>query len=90
MHFIKRFHKLFRFDEMNCHAGCKRCNVMLDGNYMEYTLWMIDQYGLEKVQEMRQRQNETKKWKTYELEEMIEYYKEEVDKLAKAKGIDLK
>lgn len=90
MHFIKRFHKLFRFDEINCHAWCKRCNVVLDGNYMEYTLWMIDTYGLEKVKEMQQRQNETKHWKTYEIEEMINYYSEQVKELAKEKGISLK
>jgi hypothetical protein len=63
---------------------------MLDGNYMEYTLWMIDTYGLEKVKEMQQRQNETKHWKTYEIEEMINYYSEQVKELAKEKGISLK
>lgn len=63
---------------------------MLDGNYMEYTLWMIDTYGLAYVKEMQQKQNTTKKWKNYELEEKIEYYEAQVKELAAQKGISLK
>lgn len=89
MHFITRGCWLYRYDEINCHAGCMRCNVILNGNYIEYSLWMIDQYWLEKVQEMKQKSKEVHKIPTYELESIIEYYTARVEELAKEKGISL-
>ena len=89
MHFITRGCKLYRYDEINCHAGCKRCNVVLHWNYIVYTLWMIEKYWLEKVEEMKLNSKKTHKLKTYELESMIDYYSAQVQDLAKEKGISL-
>ena len=37
-----------------------RCNVFLDGNYIEYTIAMIDKHGVEIIQELK---NENLKYK---------------------------
>lgn len=52
MHFISRGVRKYRFDEMNCHAGCYRCNVLLKWNYIVYTRRMQNKYGIEKIDEM--------------------------------------
>ncbi|MBQ9554032.1 recombination protein NinG [bacterium] len=44
MHFVKRYILKRRFSEQNCHAGCHRCNVVLNGNYEVYKKFMIEQY----------------------------------------------
>ena len=90
MHFITRMCWLYRYDEINCHAWCMRCNVILSWNYITYTLWMIDNYGLEKVQEMKQKAKQIHKVSTPELKGIIEYYKAKVEELAAQKGISLK
>lgn len=43
---------------------------MLNGNYTKYTLYMIDKYGKDKVEEMVNDKT-TKEIKQYEYEEMI-------------------
>lgn len=74
MHFISRKNMKYRFDEDNCHAWCQRCNVTLNGNYIEYTLYMVNRYWVEKTEAMKH-DKQAYKIETWELEEMIEYYK---------------
>lgn len=69
-HFISRWNMKYRFDDINCHTQDAKCNVMLNGNYQKYTLYMIDRYGREKIDEMINDKT-TKEYKQYEYEEMI-------------------
>lgn len=87
MHFISRGVLKYRFDEKNCHAWCKRCNVFLNGNYIVYTRRMIENYGIELVDEMLVRKNEIYKIDTPDLEEMIKEYKEKVKILRESKSL---
>jgi hypothetical protein len=48
---------------------------MLSGNYIEYTRNMIDEVGIEKVDELRAMKNVIVKITTDEIEEQIEKYK---------------
>lgn len=50
-----------------------------------YTLFMIDKYGKEKVQEMLQEEKKIHKIYTPEIEEMIGIYKEKVEEQKKSK-----
>jgi hypothetical protein len=61
-----------------------RCNVILNGNYIEYTMFMINKFGIEKVNEMRN-DKQPFEMKTREIEDKINYYKEENQKLMKKK-----
>lgn len=84
MHFISRWVLKYRYDENNCFAWCMRCNVILNGNYIEYTMFMINKFWIEKVNDMRN-DKQPFEMKTREIEEKINYYKEENQKLMKKK-----
>lgn len=85
MHFITRACYLYRYDEMNCHAGCMRCNVFLNGNYIVYTRRMQKTYGIETIDEMIRNKTSLFKITTPGLMEMITYYKNKVEELLKTK-----
>ena len=88
MHFITRSVYKYRRDEKNCHAGCMRCNVILHGNYIVYTRRMQRKYGEILVDEMIN-DKQIMKVATWSLQEMIDYYIDLVNDLARSKGIKL-
>lgn len=70
MHYRSRVCLKFRFDETNCHAGCMRCNVILNGNYRNYHLFMIKMYWEEYEKYL---------WDDNELIDLgIEFYQEKI------------
>jgi hypothetical protein len=79
-HFYTRGRYPTRWDETNCHVQCMRCNVMLKGNYIPYTKYMIDRYGREYVDELERISLSTVKYPTPTLMEMLEHYKQEVQR----------
>lgn len=48
-------HNVLDFDEMNINCQCIRCNHHLSGNLGEYSLRLIEKYGLEAVNQLRLR-----------------------------------
>jgi hypothetical protein len=40
-HFIPRGCRITRWEAMNVHPQCSRCNGFLDGNYIMYSRWMM-------------------------------------------------
>lgn len=79
-HFYTRGRIPTRWDETNCHSGCYRCNVVLKGNYINYTLYMIDRYGRKAVEELEVKSLSKIKITTQEIKDMIENYKQKVIK----------
>lgn len=73
MHFVSRWVMKHRYDEKNCHAGCMRCNVILNGNYIAYTRRMQKTYWISYVDKLI-----ADKWPykipTPMLVDMIHYY----------------
>lgn len=71
-----------RFNEVNCNSQCKKCNYFLHGNQAAYRKGMIKKYGedqviwLENSSELRK----AKRYSRFELELLIEYYKEKIKK----------
>ena len=63
------------FVEENIHPQCQRCNRFLEGNKHLYTLFMIDTYGREKVEELEQLASETQPWRLSDYEDVEERYK---------------
>jgi len=74
-HYMSRGHLLTRWSEDNCAVQCVACNVFKKGNYTEYSLWMINTYGAEKLTELKERANSGEKIPTYVIKEKIEEYK---------------
>lgn len=77
-HFYTRGRYPTRWDEMNCSVQCVRCNVFLKGNYINYTMYMIDKYGREAVENLEIKSKSTVKITSVELQEMIDYYKKTI------------
>ena len=69
------------FVEENIHPQCQRCNRFLEGNKHLYTLYMIDMYGREKVEELEQLARQTESWRLSDYEEMEDYYRGRVKEL---------
>lgn len=75
MHYNSRSKMSTRYDEMNCYAGCMRCNVMLNGNYPAFTSFLLIAYGAKWLQELITKGNQIKQWQAWELKQDIEHYK---------------
>ena len=81
-HYYSRAKYPTRWNEDNCHPQCVGCNVFKAGNYTEYALYMINQYGVDYVQELRELANSGDKITTPELRELLSFYRGEVAKLS--------
>ena len=69
------------FREDNQHVQCRRCNLFLSGNLANYTLFMIDKYGREKVDELVLEKMKPPKYGIGELREIREKYTKKVKEL---------
>lgn len=80
-HFIKRKYDMTRFNVNNCRPQCYHCNEVLDGNILVFRERLIEDIGLEKVEELERIKFQTAKFSRSDISGMIEYYKNEVTKL---------
>ena len=86
-HFFTRGRYPTRWDEDNVHYGCYRCNVLLKGNYINYTREMLDRYSREFVDQLEFKSLNGEKTSTPELKEIIAYYSTEVERLKTEKSL---
>lgn len=86
-HYFSRGKYPTRWDEDNCHLQDYRCNVVLKGNYIEYTLFMLDSYGREFVDALKYKSTNGDKISTPDLHNMIEKYSLEVSRLKQEKSL---
>lgn len=80
-HFIPRGKHATKLEETNIHPQCKPCNGfgMKHGDAEKnYTLWMIDWYGREYVNQLLIRSRKPHKWYRPEVLDLIEEYKERI------------
>jgi len=83
-HFITRGCYALRRMEINCRPQCYLDNVILKGNYIQYTLRMIAELWEDIVNELRTIKNKPpEKIPTRRIEEMIQEYTEKVEELEK-------
>lgn len=69
-----------RFNEQNVAGQCVRCNYFLSGNQNEYRKGLIQRIGIEEVEklDMLSGIKKVRKYSRFELELLIEYYKEKI------------
>lgn len=82
-HFIDGRHGAVLFDERGIFPQCLTCNVFLKGNKVPYTLFMLDKFGKEVVDELLllgKGVGPVRKWTRVELMELIESYQKRLDK----------
>ncbi len=80
-HFVSRGSNTLRFSERNCRPQCVGCNVFKKGNYIEYTMRIIEEVGLDEVEELRKIGKEIKQFTEQELLEIRDDYRRKVAEL---------
>ena len=84
-HFISGRGNAVLFDERIVYSQCYQCNgnppFGRGGNYVEYFRFMLDEWGLEKVDEFRALKHDTKIYKIYDFLELEQTYKDKYDDL---------
>jgi hypothetical protein len=70
-----------RFNKMNCWPQCRKCNWLEQGKDAEYRKFLLEKIGENELNKLEYLKTQTKKWTRFELELLIEHYKEEIKKL---------
>jgi hypothetical protein len=88
-HYISRALRWTRWETMNCEPQCKKCNRYLDGQKHVFRRALVDQFGEETIARM---EREATQWGEKKIAkelmlEKLDYYRAEVRKLRKEKGI---
>lgn len=78
-HCAHYIHGKLDFDDRNLKNCCSYCNTYLSGNLGEYTLRLIEDYGIEFVHKLKEDKN--KVYTIEDLEAVIEYEKEQLKML---------
>lgn len=76
-HFIGRTHMSTRFDEQNVWCECRFDNRFNSSHMIEYQRNLEKKLGREKLDMLIARGHQTKKFTAWELEILIEYYKDQ-------------
>lgn len=77
-------HPALRFDEDNVHGQCVVCNYHHHGNLVRYQANLIKKIGQERFNALDLRTNNRMKLMPFELEVLIETYKNKVAELKKS------
>src|SRR3990167_1700332 len=67
-------HNSVRFNEILVNLQCFNCNHYASGNLGVYGERLIKEHGLKKIQELRRKAQEIKRFNRIELEEIIKKY----------------
>ena len=81
-HFQSRKHYSTRWDELNVHPQCPKCNVFSQGEQYEYAKFLDRTYGEGTAESLVQKAREIEKFSQLELESMIEHYQQELKRLS--------
>lgn len=88
-HFYNRDRNSTRYHENNVHAQCRSCNRYQSGETAKYGYNLMNKYDMAILKELNDLQSMYKKWKTYELEELINSFKEKIRKILEKKSIEI-
>lgn len=80
-HLLSRSAYSTRWDEVNCHGQCRSCNYKHESYPGPFTSWFLKKFGAQKYLDLEQRYWQSRKWKDWELEELIETYKHKLEAL---------
>lgn len=86
-HGVGRQYKATKFEERNNHLQCRRCNYYGAGEQAIYKEEVNKKYGPKTWDELTIKKNQVCKRGKLEIDVMTEYYKKEVLKLKKEKGL---
>ena len=62
-------------DDGNCHALCEKCNLRDSYDTYHYRRWYREKFGTEKFDELHRKFSTMRKFKNYELKELLDEIK---------------
>jgi hypothetical protein len=77
-YFSAGHYSALRFNEINTNGQCTRCNCFLSGNLIHYRSGLIKKYGEQKLMLLESTARRSRKWQRFELEVIINAYKEKL------------
>ncbi|NCC19167.1 MAG: hypothetical protein EOM29_09540 [Bacteroidia bacterium] len=80
-HFISRSSNKLRFDERNARVQCFACNCLKSGNYIEYTLRLIEEKGKAFVDRLKKEGKEECRLSEKDLEDICNKLQSKINKL---------
>lgn len=81
-HFISRQFNATCLLEENIHTQCKGCNRFMAGKFDDYTIFMINTYGVEFIEELNQLKHQGKKFTRGELMDIISDLKAKIKEIS--------
>lgn len=88
-HFVKSGRRITKFVEENVNGQCVSCNSFNEGEQYKHGKAIDLKFGTGTADRLIKDSVKEKKFKRYELEEMIKNYTEEYKMIAKVKGIEI-
>jgi hypothetical protein len=86
-HFISRQNEAVRYNEVNNNSQCVSCNSFKQGMWFEYEQALIEKYGKDEVEKLKNIAKLGGKLDAWLLQEMIVEYRAKVRELKKEKGL---
>ena len=80
-HFISSGKYATRWEPTNVQPQCVGCNMFKQGEQYKMSKYLDEKYGKGTADEMARLSNTTVKFADWELEEMIEHYKEKLNEI---------
>src|SRR5438045_3702306 len=74
-HVFSRVHLSTRWDLENCHTQCASCNYKHELDAWPYYRWFISKFGQKRFDDLYEKHNQIEKLKDFQLEEMLEGFK---------------
>lgn len=74
-HYISRRFLSVRWNDINCHVQCPKCNIELGGNLEIYTRKLIDEYGQEAIDNLKSIVSRNEKVDNDVIEKIIKKYR---------------
>ena len=81
-HFIKRQHRIVRWNPLNAALQCVSCNTYHGGRQDEFAKHIIKRYGLDAFNDLMTLKHKTIKHSRGALEEMISFYQSKTRELS--------
>lgn len=82
-HFIAGRTNAILFDPEAVYSQCYGCNVGRSGAHVEYFVFMEEEHGREKIEELRQKKSLTVKYSRFDYERIEQEYKDKCAELLK-------
>lgn len=80
-HFVSRVYLATRWDDRNCAVQCYGCNVGRNGNYAEFSAYMLRKFGPGIIDELLARKRSLVKYTIPDLQSLIEFYQQKLSAL---------